>query len=57
MNEIDELLQRLLIGNQKCDTAVAWQVTQLEFRESDVSPGNTEIKQGKFVKLISPAKG
>ena len=30
---------------------------KLEFPESDVSPGKTEVKQGKFVKLISPAKG
>ena len=28
----------------------------LEFRESDVSPGKTEVKQGKFVEFISPAK-
>ena len=28
-----------------------------EFRESDVSPGRTEVKQGKFVKCIFPAKG
>ena len=25
----------------------------IEFRESDVSPGRTEVKQGKFVKYIS----
>ena len=30
---------------------------KLEFRESDVSPGKTEVEQGKFVKLISQAKG
>ena len=24
----------------------------IEFRESDVSPGRTEVKQGKFVKYI-----
>ena len=29
----------------------------IEFRESDVSPGRTEVKQGKFVKYIFPAKG
>ena len=29
----------------------------LEFRESNVMPGKTEVKQGKFVKFISPAKG
>ena len=29
----------------------------LEFRKSDVSPGKTEVKQGKFVKFICPAKG
>ena len=44
MNEIDELLQKLLIGNQKCDTPVAWQVTQLEFQESDVSPGKKKTR-------------
>ena len=30
---------------------------ELEFRELDVSPGKTEVKQGKFVESISPAKG
>ena len=29
----------------------------IEFRESDVSPGRTEVKQGKFVKYIFRAKG
>ena len=29
----------------------------IEFRESDVTPGRTEVKQGKFVKYIFPAKG
>ena len=29
----------------------------LEFRESDVLPGQTEVKQNKFVKFISWAKG
>ena len=29
----------------------------IEFRESDVSPGRTEVKQGNFVKYIFPAKG
>ena len=29
---------------------------KIEFRESDVSPGKTEVKQGKFVKFISPTK-
>ena len=29
----------------------------IEFRESDVAPGRTEVKQGKFVKYIFPAKG
>ena len=28
----------------------------IEFRESDVSPGRTEVKQGKFVEYIFPAK-
>ena len=32
-------------------------ILTLEFRESDVSPGKTEVKQGKFVEFISPAKG
>ena len=31
--------------------------SKLEFRESDVSPGKTEVKQGKFIEFISPAKG
>ena len=30
---------------------------EIEFRESDVSRGKTEVKQGKFVEFISPAKG
>ena len=29
----------------------------LEFRESDVLPGKTEVKHGKFVEYIYPAKG
>ena len=29
----------------------------IEFRESDVSPGRTEVKQGKFVEYIFPTKG
>ena len=29
----------------------------IEFRESYVAPGRTEVKQGKFVKYIFPAKG
>ena len=29
----------------------------IEFRESDVSPGRTEVKQEKFVEYIFPAKG
>ena len=28
----------------------------IEFRESDVSPGRTEVKQGKFVEYIFPTK-
>ena len=28
-----------------------------KFRESDVSPGQTEVKQGNFVELISRANG
>ena len=31
--------------------------SKLEFRELDVSPGKAEVKQGKFVEFISPAKG
>ena len=29
----------------------------LEFRESDVSPGQTEVKQGKFVEFIFRVNG
>ena len=29
----------------------------IEYRESDVSPGRTEVKQGKFVEYIFSAKG
>ena len=32
-------------------------ILNLEFRESDVSPGKTEVKQGTFVEFISTAKG
>ena len=30
---------------------------KLDSRESDVSPGQTEVKQGKFVEFISRVKG
>ena len=30
---------------------------RLELRESDVWPGKTEVKQGKFVKFVFPVKG
>ena len=30
---------------------------EIDFQESDVSPGKTEVKQDKFVEYISPAKG
>ena len=30
---------------------------KLDFRESEVSPGQTEVKQGKFVDFFSCAKG
>ena len=33
-----------------------WSEKRLECQESDVSPGKTEVKQGKFVKFISPVK-
>ena len=29
----------------------------LEYRESEVSPEKTQVKQGKFVEFISPVKG
>ena len=29
----------------------------LEFKESDVLPGQTEVKKGKFVEFISQTKG
>ena len=32
-------------------------IKTLELRESDVSPGKTEVNQGKFVEFISRAKG
>ena len=32
-------------------------LNDIEFRESDVSPGRTEVKQGKFVEYIFLAKG
>ena len=33
------------------------QTLRLEFGESDVSPGKTEVKQGKFIEFISLTKG
>ena len=30
---------------------------KLEFRESDVSPGKTKVKQGKFIEFISEDEG
>ena len=30
---------------------------KLKFQESDVSSGKTEVKKGKFVEFIFPAKG
>ena len=30
---------------------------EIDFRESDVSPGRTEVKEGKFVSYIFPTKG
>ena len=38
-------------------TFVSSRFYKLEFRESDVSPGKTVVKQGKFVEFISPVKG
>ena len=32
-------------------------ILRLDFPESDMSPGKTELKQGDFVKFISPAMG
>ena len=32
-------------------------LNDLEFQELDVSPGRTEVKQGKFAEYIFPAKG
>ena len=32
-------------------------INELEFQESDVSPGKTKVKQGKFVEFISLTKG
>ena len=31
--------------------------SEQEFRELDMLPGKAEVKQGKFVEFISPAKG
>ena len=47
--------------NNKAKPTLTWLFSlltkELEFRELDVSPGKTEVKQGKFVEFISPAKG
>ena len=32
-------------------------IKKLEFRESDMSPRQTEVKQGKFAEFITRAKG
>ena len=37
--------------------SIHWMIQYNLFRESDVSPGQTEIKQGKFVDFISPGEG
>ena len=29
-------------------------IRELEFPESEISPGKTEVKQGKFMEFISP---
>ena len=46
--------KRLLCTNQ---TRPAIVKEQLEFRESDVSPGQTEVKQGTFIEFITPSDG
>ena len=38
-------------------TTISFLYLKLEFRESDVSPGKTEVKQGKFLEIISPVEG
>ena len=43
------------MGETKGETAV--NNVKLGFRESDVSPAKTEVKQGKFVQFISPTTG
>ena len=45
--------------DQQCEVVVFPDHThllslKLEFRESEVSPGETEVKQGIFVECISP---
>ena len=51
----------LRTDNNKAKPTLTWLFSlltkELEFRELDVSPGKTEVKQGKFVEFISPAKG
>ena len=39
------------------DRLQSYHIHSLEFRESDVSPGQTEVKQGNFVKFTSRAMG
>ena len=44
---------RLLYASQSS----FWGIKTLEFRESDVLPGQREVNQGKFVEFIFRAKG
>ena len=44
--------------SENCDCGISWSYSlifflhKLEFRESDVSPGKTEVKHGKIVEFI-----
>ena len=57
-NEPDEVAVEFARENHVkfCGTNTSSDI-QLEFRESDLSPGKTEVKQGKFAEFISPVKG
>ena len=57
----DLVLYCLPMSNKK-DARLIWVCVYntmiiLEFRESDVMPGKTEVKQGEFVEFISPGEG
>ena len=44
-------------ANSNIDNFTMYYPSILEFKESDVSPGKFEVKQGKIIEFISPDQG